>query len=134
MKKILLATLALWVSSAALAGTEHYVRRDGNHVQHLKITRIGDDINASMDVDFEPNGPAEADRKPCSAEVSGDAKSTGDNEITLRRQIEGEARHCSLKITFGAEGAKVEQSPECGYFVGGICHFDSEGKELIRVK
>ena len=66
--------------------------------------------------------------------IENDAKSTGDNEITLRRQIEGEARHCSLKITFGAEGAKVEQSPECGYFVGGICHFDSEGKELIRVK
>ena len=78
MKNILIAALTLLASSAALAATDHYVRRDGNHVQHLKITRIGDDISGSMDVDFEPNGPTEADRKPCSAAIEGDAKLTGE--------------------------------------------------------
>ncbi len=134
MNKFILTLAALLVCGTASAGTEHYLRRDGNHVQHLKITRIGDDINASMDVDFEPNGQSESDRKPCSAEVSGEAKATGENEITLRKQIEGEARHCSLKIKLSNDGAKVEQSPECTYYVGGICHFDSEGKELVRIK
>jgi len=134
MKNILIAALTLLVSSAAFASTDHYIRRDGNHVQHLKITRIGDDISGSMDVDFEPNGQTEADRKPCSAAIDGDAKLTGENEITLRKQVPGETDRCSLKIKLSNEGAKVEQSPECGYFVGGICHFDSDGKELIRIK
>ena len=135
MNKIIVAALALLTSTAVLADTQHYLRRDGNHVQHLKITRIGDDVDASMDVNFEANGSAEEGKKPCVAEVSGDAKTTGANEITLRKQIEGEARHCQLNITFTGDGAKVEQSPECGYYLGGsICHFDSEGKELTRVK
>ena len=135
MKSLFFAALSLLISSAALADTQHYLRRDGNHVQHLKITRIGDDIDASMDVNFEATGSIEEGKKPCSAEVSGDAKSTGDKEITLRKQIEGEAKHCSLKITLSDEGAKVEQSPECGYYLGGsICHFDSDGKELTRIK
>ena len=134
MKISLFVALILLVSGTTIAGTEHYLRRDGNHVQHLKITRIGDDINASMDVDFEPKGEAETGRKPCSAEIAGDAKQTGEQEITLRKQIDGEAKHCSLKIQLSNEGAKVEQSSECNYFVGGICHFDSEGKELSLVK
>jgi hypothetical protein len=134
MNKILITALTLLVSSAVFAGTEHYVRREGNHVQHLKITRIGDEISVSMDVDFEPSGAVEEGRKPCSAEVSGGAKVTGEDEITLRKQISGETERCSLKIKLSKDGAKVEQSPECGYFVGGICHFESEGKELIRVK
>ena len=91
-------------------------------------------IDAGMDVNFEPNGATEADRKPCEAEISGDAKKTGDNEITIKKQIEGETKHCALKVQLTTDGAKVEQSPECGYFVAGICHFDSEGKELTRVK
>ena len=135
MNKIFVAALALLSSTAVLADTQHYLRRDGNHVQHLKITRVGDDVDASMDVNFEANGAAEEGKKACAAEVSGDAKATGANEITLRKQIEGEAKHCQLKITLNGDGAKVEQSPECGYYLGGsICHFDSEGKELTRVK
>ncbi len=135
MKNVLFAALSLMVSSTAFASTEHYIRRDGNHVHHLKITRIGDDIDASMDVNFEATGSVEEGKKPCAAEVSGNAKATGDNEITLRKQIESEARYCSLKITLSSEGAKVEQSPECGYYLGGsICHFDSDGKELTRIK
>jgi hypothetical protein len=134
MKISLFAALLLAVSGAALAGTDHYLRRDGSHVQHLKITRIGNNISASMDVDFEPSGEAEADRKPCSAAISGDAKQTGDNVITFRKQIPEETDHCTLTISLSNDGAKVEQSPECGYFVGGICHFDSEGKELVKIK
>ncbi len=135
MKSVLFAALGLMISGAVLADTQHYLRRDGNHVQHLKITRIGDDVDASMDVNFEATGNAEEGKKPCEAEVSGDAKATGENEITLRKQIEGEAKHCVLKIALSSEGAKVEQSPECGYYLGGsICHFDSDGKELTRVK
>ena len=80
-----------------MAATEHYIRKDGNHVQHLKITQVG-------------------------------------NDLTIKKQIEGETKHCALKVQLTTDGAKVEQSPECGYFVAGICHFDSEGKELTRVK
>ena len=50
MNKLLYIALGLIISGTAMATTDHYFRRDGNHVQHLKITRIGDDINASMDV------------------------------------------------------------------------------------
>jgi large subunit ribosomal protein L7/L12 len=39
-----------------------------------------------------------------------------------------------MKKKLEAEGAKVEQSAECSYYVTGICHFDSDGKELTRVK
>lgn len=133
MKYILSALLTFMVSSSVYAGTEHYLRRDENHVQHLRVTRIGDDIKISMDVEFEPNN-SEAGQKPCSAEVSGEAKSTGENEITLRKQIEGEAKHCTLKIQTSNNGAKVEQTPECSYYVTGICHFDSDGKELIKMQ
>ena len=133
MNRILLAAFALLVSTAAFASTDHYIRRDGDHVQHLKITKIGNDINVKMDVNFEPNA-AEAGQKTCSAEVSGDAKSTGDNEITMKKQIEGETRHCLLKIKLSGEGATVEQSPECGHFAAGICHFGSDGKELVKIK
>jgi hypothetical protein len=135
MKKSLFLGLALLVSStSAFAGTDHYIRRDGNHVQHLKITRIGDQVNVSMDVNFEPTGPAEEGRKPCSAEISGEAKVTGENEITLKKQAEGEAHYCGLKINLTNDGAKVEQSPDCKYFVAGLCHFESEGRELVKIK
>ena len=134
MKNIFFALVTFLVSTSAMAATEHYIRKDGNHVQHLKITQVGNDLSGSMDVNFEPNGATEADRKPCEAEISGDAKKTGDNEITIKKQIEGETKHCALKVQLTTDGAKVEQSPECGYFVAGICHFDSEGKELTKIK
>ncbi|HYE36949.1 hypothetical protein [Methylocaldum sp.] len=134
MKKSLFLSLALLVSTSAFAATDHYVRREGNHVQHLKVTKLGDDVNVSMDVDFEPTGSAEEGRKPCSAEISGEAKAVSENELVLKKQAEGEAHYCSLKILLSSDGAKVEQSPDCKYFVAGICHFDSDGRELIKVK
>ena len=135
MKKRLFLTLAaLLASSAATASTEHYLLRDGNHVYHLKVTQIGDDIKVGADVNFEPNSGAEQGKNPCSAEISGSAKRTGENELVMKRQIEGEARSCSLKIQLSPEGAKVEQSQDCGYYAAGICHFNTEGKELVRIK
>lgn len=133
MKYLILAIVAIAVSGTALADTNHYVRRDGNHVQHLKISKIGNDVFVTADVDFDPNSN-ETTHKHCGAEIRGEAKSTGPNEITLRKQIEGEAKHCTLKITLSGDGAKVEQSTECNYYAAGICHFDSDGKELTRVK
>jgi len=134
MKKSLFLSFALLVSTNAFAVTDHYVLRQGNHVQHLKITKLGEDINVGMDVDFEPTGSAEEGRKPCSAEISGEAKAVSENEIVLKKQAEGEARYCSLKILLSNDGAKVEQSPDCNYFVAGICHFDSDGRELVKIK
>ncbi|MGX2041611.1 hypothetical protein ACWJKU_16000 [Methylocaldum sp. MU1018] len=134
MKKSLFLSFALLVSTSAFAATDHYVLHEGNHVHHLKINKVGEDIKVSMDVDFEPTGSAEEGQKPCSAEVSGEAKAVSENEIVLKKQAEGEAHYCSLKILLSDDGAKVEQSPDCKYFVAGICHFDSDGKELIKVK
>ena len=38
MNKLLFIALGLIISGTAMATTDHYFRRDGNHVQHLKIT------------------------------------------------------------------------------------------------
>ena len=46
---------AILMSGSVLAATDHYVLRDGKHIQHLKITQLGEDITVSSDVDFEPN-------------------------------------------------------------------------------
>jgi hypothetical protein len=134
MKRSLFLSLALCVSTSALATTDHYIRREGNHVQHLKITKIGDEIDVYMDVDFEPTGSAEEGRKPCSAQISGEAKTVSDTQIVLKKQAEGEAHYCALTIDLSNEGAKVEQSTDCKYFVAGICHFNSEGRELVKIK
>ncbi len=133
MKKIIGLTVAMLISSAAFAQTDHYFLRDGNHVQHLKITTIDDDINVSSDVDFEAN-KGEENSHNCSADISGKAKSTGENEITLKKQAEGKAHFCALKINVTQTGAKIEQSEGCTYFAAGICHFDSNGKELVKLK
>lgn len=133
MKRSLFIGFALLVSANAFAVTDHFLLRDENHVHHLKITKIGEDINVGMDVNFEPNAN-EADSKPCSAEISGEGKLAGENEIDMKKQAQGEALYCSLKITLTATGAKVEQSEDCKYFAAGICHFDSNGKELIKIK
>ena len=133
MKTMFLALVTLFASQQAFADTEHYLRRDGNHVQHLKITKVANDIFVESDIDFDPNAN-EGTHKHCTAEISGEAKKTGDNEITFRKQIEGEAKYCVLKVTLSADGAKVQQSPECSYYAAGICHFDSDGKELTRIK
>jgi hypothetical protein len=133
MKKNLFLALAMLTSNAAFAATDHYVLRDGNHVYHMKITKLNSDIKVSADVDFEP-AAGEEGKRPCSVDVSGEATSSGENELVMRKHIEGENRYCSLSIHLTPNGAKVEQSKDCGYYAAGICHFSSDGKELVKVK
>ncbi len=66
MKKGLFLAMAMLVSGGAFASTEHYVLRDGNHVHHLKVTKIGEDVSVTADINFEPNGAEQG--KACSAE------------------------------------------------------------------
>ncbi len=133
MKIKLLLVMAMLVSGSAFAATDHFILRDGNHVQHLKITKLGDNITVTSDIDFEPNS-TETGRHACSAQVSGDAKSVAENELVMKKHIEGEARICSIKVHLTTNGAILEQSQECGYFAAGICHFSSDGKELLKIK
>ncbi len=133
MKKIICLVAALFASTASVAATDHYYLRDGNHIHHMKVTTTGDDIHVSADVDFEAN-KGEENAHSCSADISGPAKSTGDKEITLKKQAEGKAHFCALKINLTDTGAKVEQTEGCTYFAAGICHFDSDGKELLKLK
>ncbi len=135
MKRLAVMALGGLLANSALAATEHYVRRDGLHVQHLKITRIGDEVRATMDVDFEPTA-AEAERgvKPCSVEVEGEAKMTSDNELVFKEQVPEERRYCEVKVTLNGDEARTSESKECSYFLANFCRFDSEGKALIRVK
>lgn len=121
------------VSGSAWALTDHFVLRDGNHVYHLKITGVGETITASADVDFEPTA-GEKGKHACSAAVSGDARFVSDNELVMKKQIPGETHYCTLNIKLTPNGAIVQQSKDCDYFAAGICHFDSEGKELIKFK
>jgi len=125
--------LALLISGTAYAATDHYVLREGNHVHHLKVTQLGDEITVSSDVDFEPNAD-EKDSKACSADITGEAKKAGENKITLKKHSEEDATYCVLDITLSPTGAKIDQSENCKNFVTGICHFSSEGKELVKVK
>lgn len=133
MKKSLFLVASMLVSGTAFAVTDHYVLRDGNHVQHLKITKIGDEITASVDVDFEPNAGEEG-AKPCSGEVSGEAKMEKENELVFKQRSESEANFCELKVHLSPNGAKIEQSKDCNNFITGICRFSSSGKELAKVK
>lgn len=135
MNKAVILSLAGLVCGAASASTEHYVRHDGTHVQHLKITKIGDEIRASMDVDFEPT-PAEAGKgvRPCSAEVEGEAKMIGETELVFKEQIPEERRYCEVRVKLSGDEARTSESRECGYFLANFCRFDSEGKALLRVK
>jgi hypothetical protein len=132
MKKTLFI-FALLLSGSVLAATDHYVLRDGKHVHHLKINQSEDNITVSADVDFEPNAD-EKNSKACSAEITGEAKSTSKDQITLKKHSEEGATYCVLNIQLSPTGAKVEQSQDCTNFVTGICHFSSAGKELVKVK
>ena len=133
MKKSLFLTAALLVSGGAFAATDHYVLRDGNHVQHLKITTLNNETTVSADVNFEPN-TNEAGGKPCSGEVSGEAKTVAANELVLKKHSESEATFCELKVHLSPTGAKIEQSKDCDNFAPGICRFSSDDKELIKIK
>ena len=133
MKKTLILALGLLFSGSVLAGAEHYVRTDGKHVQHLKVTKQRGEVHVLVDVDFDPAG-SETD-KPCSAEISGEAKVISDTELLLKRQAQGEAHYCELKISLTPDNAKIEESQDCArYFSGGFCRFDSEGKVLTKIK
>jgi hypothetical protein len=132
-KSLFLATLALLVSGGAFATTDHYLLRDGKHIHHLKITQLNDETTVSADVDFEPNAN-EAGSHECSADISGIAKKAGENEWVLKKHSESEASYCELKIHLTATGATVEQSKDCDNFATGICHFASDGKEMLKFK
>ena len=133
MNKSLFLAAAMLVSGGAFASADHYVLRDGNHVQHLKITKINEEITVSADVDFEPNAN-EAGSKPCSGDVSGEAKSVAANELVMKKRSETEAAVCELKIHLTPDGAKVEQSKDCDNFAAGICRFSTDGKEMVKIK
>lgn len=135
MKSAVILVLAGLVCGVAAASTEHYVRNDGAHVQHLKITRIGDDIKASIDVDFEPSDP-EAQRgiKPCSAQVEGEGRMVAERELVFKEQIPEERRYCEVQVKLSGDEARTTASEECSYFLANFCRFDSEGKPLLRVK
>ena len=133
MKKSLIMAAMMLVSGVAFASADHYVLRDGNHVQHLKITKINEEITVSADVDFEPNAN-EAGKLPCTGEVSGEAKSVAANELVMKKHSGGEAAVCELKIHLTPNGAKVEQSKDCDNFSPGICHFSTDGKEMVKIK
>lgn len=133
MKKTLIMAAAMLISGSASALTDHFVLRDGSHVHHLKISGVGEQITVSADVDFEPAAEGEG-KRACSAAVSGDAKFVSENELVMKTQVPGEAHYCSLTVKLTPNGAIVEQSADCNYFAAGICHFASDGKELIKVK
>ena len=133
MKKTLILAFGLMFSTGVLASAEHYVRTDGDHVQHMKITKQRGEVNVRVDVDFDPSA-TETDR-PCSAEISGEVKVISANELVLKRQAQGEAHYCELKIHLGSDEAKIDESQDCArYFSGGLCRFGSEGKALKRVR
>ncbi len=133
MKKSLFLAAMMLVSGSALAVTDHYLLRDGNHVQHLKISKVGGKVTASADVDFEANSN-EAGAKPCSGQVSGDARMEGENVLVFKQHSESEANYCELTVQLTSNGAKIEQSKHCDNFVTGICRFSSKGKELVKIK
>jgi len=133
MKKTLLLALGLMFSTSVLAGADHYIRKDGTHTQHLKITKQAGKVDILVDVDFDPSG-TETD-KPCSTEISGDAKVVSDNELHLKKQAQGEAHYCELTIFLEGDTAKILDTPDCAkYFTGDFCRFDSEGKVLNKIK
>ncbi|MCX7110184.1 MAG: hypothetical protein NTX45_08660 [Proteobacteria bacterium] len=133
MKKTMFFALGLLFSTSVLASADHYIRKDGTHIQHLKITKQAGEVKVLLDVDFEPTG-TETD-KPCSTEISGEAKVVSENELHMKKQAQGEAHYCELKIFLNGDEAKIEETPDCvRYFTGDFCRFDSEGKVLTKIK
>jgi len=135
MKQAMILSAAVLASASAFGATEHYLRRDAGHVQHLKITTVGDEISAAMDVDFEPTtDEAARGLKVCSVDIEGEAKKISDKVLVLKKQIPAEAHYCSIEITLNSDSAFTKQSEECRYFLANFCKFDSEGKPLLKMK
>ncbi len=130
MKKSLILTIAMLVSGNVFAATDHYVLRDGDTVRHLKVTKIKDDYTVDANVDYE----SAADSTHCSESISARAKSTGENELLMRKHSESEASFCELKIKLSPNGAKIEESKDCDNFTASKCHFSSGDKELVKAK
>lgn len=133
MKKLSFLTLALLFSGSVFAGAEHYLLRDGNHVYHLKVSKLANDTFVYADVDFEPSA-SEAGKKACSADISGEAKQVSENELVLKKHQDWDKSICTIQVHLTPNGAKVDQSEECKYFASGLCHFSSDGKELLKIK
>ena len=131
MKKSLFLTISMLLSGNVFAATDHYVLHDGDTVRHLKVTKIpNDDYVVSADVDFD----SAAEKAHCSETITGKAKSTGENELLLKKHSESEASFCELKIKLSPNGAKIEESKDCDNFTVKNCHFSSGDKELIKTK
>lgn len=134
MKKTMILALGLLFSAGAFASAEHYVRKDGDHVQHLKITKHNGKVEVLVDVDFEPSA-TEVNDKPCSAEISGEAKMVSENELHLKKHASGEPHYCELTIFLNGDEARIEETQDCiRYFSGDFCRFGSEGKVLKLIK
>jgi acyl-CoA thioesterase len=131
MKKSLFLAITMLISGNVFAATDHYVLRDGDTIRHLKVTKIpNDDYVVSADVDFD----SAAEKAHCSETIAGKAKSTGENELVLKKHSESEASFCELKIKLSPNGAKIEESKDCDNFTVKRCHFSSGDKELIKAQ
>jgi hypothetical protein len=131
MKKSLFLAITVLISGNVFAATDHYVLRDGDTIRHLKVTKIpNDDYVVSADVDFD----SAAEKAHCSETIAGKAKSTGENELVLKKHSESEASFCELKIKLSPNGAKIEESKDCDNFTVKRCHFSSGDKELIKAQ
>lgn len=134
MRKIAYLFIGLFFASAVNADVEHYLRSAGSHVQHMKIvTDKNGDKHVRMDVDFVPSA-SDKNQNNCSVEIAGEAKKVSENELVVRKQSEGERRYCTLNIILQGDAATVKQSEDCGYFLGHLCKFDSEGETLKKVR
>lgn len=134
MKKSLFLAITMLISGNVIAATDHYVLRDGSYDRHLKITKIDDDeYTVTADVDYDATAN-EGSKAHCSESISGKAKSTGENELLMKKHSESSARFCELKIKLSPNGAKTEESTDCATFTVGKCHFSSGDKELVKFK
>jgi hypothetical protein len=97
------------------------------------VTDKNGEVTVSTDVDFEANAN-EKDRPACSASLSDEAKRVDKDNLIVKKHSEVDASFCELKINLTDTGAKIEQSKDCENFATGICHFSSDGKELVKVK
>jgi hypothetical protein len=70
----------------------------------------------------------------CTESITGKAKSTGIDELVLKKHSESEAAFCELKINLTLNGAKISESKGCENFTVSQCHFGTEGKELVKIK
>lgn len=131
MKKSLFLAITMLISGNVFAATDHYVLREGDTIRHLKVTKVpNDDYVVSADVDFD----SAAEKAHCSETITGKAKSTGENELVLKKHSESEASFCELKIKLSPNGAKIEESKDCDNFTVKRCHFSSGDKELIKAQ